>query len=83
MVQTRESLTRSWPATCVAVIPDSAITRTCTSNRAVKWEFGRTSHGMRAVRTPSSGQSTRGTEQCTMVSYCHMSRWRHVRSRVS
>ena len=67
MAQTRESLRRTCRATCAAVIPESAITRTWASNRAVKWEFGRTSQGMRAVATPSSGQSTRGTAQCVDV----------------
>ena len=65
------------------VIPDRAMTSTCTSTRAVKCEFGRTSQGMRTVRTPCSGQSALGTAQCTTVSYCQMSRWRQVRSRVS
>ncbi len=59
------------------------MTSTWASKRAAKWEFGRTSHGMRTVRTPSSGQSALGTAQWTIVSYCQMSRWCQVRSRVS
>ncbi len=64
-------------------MPDRAMTSTCASKRAVKWEFGRTSQGMRTVRTPCSGQSALGTAQWTIVSYCQMSRWRQVRSRAS
>nr|WP_293817430.1 hypothetical protein [uncultured Parolsenella sp.] len=81
--QTRESDSRTRPAIAVAVIPERAITRTWASKSAVKCEFGRTSQGILQACTPSSGQSARGTAQCTIVSYCQMSRWRQVRSRVS
>lgn len=74
---------RSAEAIWTAVSPERAMARTWASKRAVKCEFGLTSQGIRTVRTPCSGQSALGTAQCTMVSYCQMSRWRQVRSRVS
>ena len=67
----------------VTVAPDIAITSTRASNRAVKWEFGRTSQGIRTVLGPCSGQSARGTRQCATVRNSQMSRWRQVRSRAS
>ena len=61
---------------------DIAISSTCASNSAVKcFEFG-DAHGTSAVTGPP-GQSRRGSLQWTKVLYCQMSRWRHVRSRVS
>ena len=64
-------------------MPDIAITRTWASKSAVKCELGRTSQGIRTVLGPCSGQSARGTRQCTTVLNCQMSRWRQVRSRAS
>ncbi len=64
-------------------MPESAITITCASKRAVKCELGRTSQGILQACTPSSGQSALGTAQWTIVSYCQMSRCLQVLSRVS
>lgn len=83
MAHILESDSRTCSETALTVMPDIAITSTCASNRAVKCEFGRTSQGIRTVRGPCSGQSARGTRQCTTVLNCQMSRWRQVRSRAS
>jgi len=63
--------------------PRTRAASTWASKRAVKCEFGRTSQGTGTVLTPCSGQSVRGTAQCTWVLNCQMSRWRHARLRVS
>ena len=63
-----QSLPSSSPrdsATALTVAPLMHAASTCASNRAVKCEFGRTSHGMSTVLTPCSGQSVLGTAQCT------------------
>lgn len=78
MAHILESDSRTCSETAPTVMPDIAITSTCASNRAVKCEFGRTSQGIRTVRGPRSGQSARGTRQCTTVLNCQMSRWRQV-----
>ena len=83
MYQTRLSVSRTQRAIEVTVMPERAITRTCASKGAARWELGRASQGMSTVLLPCSPQSTLGTAQCTIVSYCQMSRWRQVRSRVS
>jgi hypothetical protein len=64
-------------------MPKSAITISCASKSAVKCVFGRTFQGILAACTPSLGQSALGSAQCTIVSYCQMSRCLQVLSRVS
>ena len=83
MRQTVPSDMRIWEAIWVAVRPEMAIASTCASKSAVKCEFGRTSQGICTVCTPCSGQSALGMAQCTIVSYCQMSRCLQVRSRAS
>ena len=65
MSQSLRSDSPSDSATAFTVAPRMHAASTCASKSAVKCELGRTSQGMSTVPTPCSGQSARGTAQCT------------------
>lgn len=64
-------------------IDDMAMGSTCASDSAVRCLASGAAQGTSAAAGPPSPQSRRGSPQWMKVLYCQMSRWRHVRSRVS
>lgn len=64
----RPSASRRRGVTAEAVALGMTAAITCASKRAARCEFGRTSQGVRTVRTPCSGQSARGTAQWCVLS---------------